>query len=170
MNWLARLQSLKSQDAPENDATNATKPQKGGFVAFVASYPGHIQKQEGGSVAFVASIPEHIQKREGAANDPTASPKDADPATKPDPDRWCWPHSTAMNTVELDTFTARTARFTDKGMGLDAAHRLADTLNRRDREQDDRRHCQECRGLSYGRCTRGMAVLDVLHRCDYFRG
>ena len=37
-------------------------------------------------------------------------------ATPPDtPDASCWPHSTAMNGAELDTFTARLARFTDRG-------------------------------------------------------
>jgi hypothetical protein len=51
-----------------------------------------------------------------------------------DPDRWCWPNSEAMTGREIDTFAARLTRFTDKGMGLDAAESVADRLMRRDRE------------------------------------
>ena len=71
-----------------------------------------------------------------AANDPAAA--------MPDPDRWCWPHSEAMNGREIDTFTARLARFTDKGVNLDDGEALADKLVTRDRESDDRRLCLEC--------------------------
>ncbi|MDO8440968.1 MAG: hypothetical protein Q7S97_07165 [Polaromonas sp.] len=53
-----------------------------------------------------------------------------------------------MNTREIDTFTARLARFTDKGLGLDDAEALADKLVKRDREPDDRRLCLECFHLS----------------------
>lgn len=117
MNWLARLKKIET--APRHDATKPTKP---GFVGFVGTPPGHIQKTEG---------------ELSAANDPT-----------PDPDHCCWPHSEAMNTREIDTFTARLARFTDKGLGLDQAEALADKLVRRDREPDDRRLCLECAHLA----------------------
>lgn len=53
-----------------------------------------------------------------------------------------------MNTVEIDAFTARLARFTDKGMSLSDAEALADKLVVRDREGDDRRLCLECVHLS----------------------
>lgn len=72
-----------------------------------------------------------------AANDPAA-----------DPDRWAWPHSEAMTGAEIDTFTARLVRFTDRGLGLDDAEALADKLVTRDRESDDRRLCLECFHLS----------------------
>ena len=72
-----------------------------------------------------------------AANDPA-----------PDPDRWAWPHSAAMNGAEIDAFTARLARFTDKGLSLDDGEALADKLVTRDRESDDRRLCLECHHLS----------------------
>lgn len=49
-----------------------------------------------------------------------------------------------MNGAEIDTFTARLARFTDKGLGLNDAEALADKLVTRDREADDRRLCLEC--------------------------
>ncbi|WP_188708581.1 hypothetical protein [Polaromonas eurypsychrophila] len=114
------LARLKKIDtAPEGDPTEPTKP---GFVGFVGTPTGHIQKTGGDSPA---------------ANDPAA-----------DPDRWCWPHSEAMTGAEIDTFTARLARFTDKGLGLGDAEALADKLVTRDRESDDRRLCLECFHLS----------------------
>lgn len=59
MSWLARL---KSQKCPDDHATKATKP---GFVGFVASLNGDIQKTEGDRIA---------------ANDPTPAPEpDANP-------------------------------------------------------------------------------------------
>lgn len=86
-----------------------------------------------------------LQKTSGdalAANDPA-----------PDPDRWAWPHSAAMTGAEIDTFTARLARFTDKGLSLEDAEALADKLVKRDRESDDRRLCLECFHLSGQSCN-----------------
>ena len=116
MKWLARLKKIEV--APNVEATQPTKP---GFVGFVAPGMASIQKNRGDSPA---------------ANDPAAA--------MPDPDRWCWPHSEAMNGREIDTFTARLARFTDKGVSLDDGEALADKLVTRDRESDDRRLCLEC--------------------------
>lgn len=104
------------------------------------------------------------------------------------PDAACWPYSTAMNGAELDTSTARLARFTDRGLILADAERLADALVRRDREQDDRRICPECKhfaghGAGSWRCENwraaGIAIrsrdaqlpVDLvvqLQRCDGF--
>jgi hypothetical protein len=68
-----------------------------------------------------------------------------------DADRWCYPDSTAMTGAEIDTFTARLSRFTDKGVIQSDAERLADLLVIRDRESDDRRLCNECLHLGgYG--------------------
>lgn len=58
-----------------------------------------------------------------------------------------WPNTQAMNPGEVDTFTARLARFTDKGVSYDDAERLADALVIRDRQGDDRRLCLECTHL-----------------------
>ena len=114
------LARLKNIDtAPKPEATEPTKP---GYVGFVAPDMAPMPKTGGDSPA---------------ANDPT-----------PDPDRWCWPHSEAMSGREIDTFTARLARFTDKGLALDDAEVLADKLVRRDRESGDRRLCLECLHLS----------------------
>jgi hypothetical protein len=66
-------------------------------------------------------------------------------AVTEDLDRWCWPHSSAMNDVEIDTFAARLHQFTDKGLARMDSEALADKLVVRDREQDDRRVCLECK-------------------------
>lgn len=105
----------KIEIAAYRDATEPTKP---GFVGFVAPHMAPVPKTNGDAPA---------------ANDPAA-----------DPDRWAWPHSEAMTVAEIDTFTARLARFTDKGLSLEDAEALADKLVKRDRELDDRRLCLEC--------------------------
>ncbi|RCX08257.1 hypothetical protein IP95_02027 [Extensimonas vulgaris] len=63
------------------------------------------------------------------------------------PDRWAWPHSSAMNGQELDTFMARQDLFQQRGTSPQDAERLADKLVIRDRGGDDRRLCLECRHL-----------------------
>ena len=110
------LARLKKIDiAPERDAAETTKRVS---VVFVAPGMAPMTNTGGDSPA---------------ANDPA-----------PDPDRWAWPHSQAMTGREIDTFTARLARFTDKGSSLEDAEALADKLVMRDRESDDRRLCVEC--------------------------
>lgn len=125
--WLARL---KNQKGPGPHATKATKTPddtpKGVFVGFVAYPPGHIQKIDG-----AAASPDTP-----AANAPTT-----------DPDRWAWPHSSAMNGQELDTLMARQDLFRQRGTSPQEAERLADKLVIRDRGGDDRRLCLECRHL-----------------------
>jgi hypothetical protein len=64
-----------------------------------------------------------------------------------DPDRWAWPHSSAMNGQEIDTLMARQALFCQRGAAPQDAERLADSLVNRDRDDDDRRLCLECRHL-----------------------
>src|SRR5574343_1131693 len=132
--WLARLKTEKASDTL---ATKPTKPPQGdempGFVGFVA-YPSAPFQKIGTGDSVV------VQPEASAAND--GSHLYISPAT--DPDRWCWPHSTAMNSGEIDTYTMRLTRFTDKGMSLEDAERLADKLVIRDREGDDQRLCLEC--------------------------
>ena len=94
-----------------------------------------------------------------------------------------------MTGAEIDTFTARLARFTDKGLSLEDAEALADKLVTRDRKSDDRRLCLECvylAGQSAGamRCTNwqragvalrakdaqsSVAPVHRLQRCDGFK-
>jgi len=78
-------------------------------------------------------------------------------------DRYCWPNSTAMNSAELDTFAARLARFTTKGLPYPEAESTADRLVQRDRDSDDRRLCTECQhlqgyGASSWRCGNWQAA------------
>lgn len=132
------------------------------------------------SVVFVAPIPVPVQKNKGVS----------DPANDqaPDPDRWCWPHTPAMNTAEIDTFTRRLASFTDRGLTMAEAEGLADRLLVRDREMDDRRTCLECphlRGAGHWRCGNGVVAgvtihltnaqlprdwVSLLQRCEGFGG
>lgn len=101
-----------------------------------------------------------------------------------DPDRHCWPHTTAMNTVEIDTFTALLHLFTRHDLDTTEAEGLADSLVKRDRDGDDRRLCLECshlrRSAGLWRCGQhqraGWAGADVpadvvklLQRCDGFK-
>ena len=145
MNWLARLKKIDI--VPETEATKPTKP---GFVGFVAPILAPMQKIEGDRAA---------------ANDGEVTVRVAS-ATDPDGD--CWPHSTAMTGSEIDTFTARLARFTDKGLIQIDAESLTDKLVQRDRDSDDRRVCLECTHLTgYGvtswRCGNWQAA-KVAHR------
>ncbi len=130
--WLARLKNEKGLNA---HATKPTKPPQGvgkaGFVGFVASPPAYLHNL-------------------GAVDSG---------ATKPD--RWCWPHSLACNSKEINTFTARLVRFTDKGLSLADAESEADRLVIRDRECDDRRLCLECthlQGTDRWRCGNWQAA------------
>jgi hypothetical protein len=155
--WLARLKNGK---APAPRPTKPTEPPQGGEMAgsvgFVVSPLGTFPKNEGeGRPAEMPAEP-HRQ----AVADAPGSPNPA-PAVALDPDRWCWPNSPAMNTREIDTFTARLARFTDKGVSLGDAERLADSLVIRDREGDHRRLCLECshlQGAGRWRCGNWRAA------------
>lgn len=144
MNWLARLK--KSAVAPETDTTKPTKP---GFVGFVGSIPAHIQKT--GADCEAANDPPdgNVTARVAAPDRLHAASLALDAVIlasgiAADPDRWCWPQSTALNTGEIDTFTARLSRFTDRGLIVAFAESLADKLVIRDREGDDRALCLEC--------------------------
>jgi hypothetical protein len=92
-----------------------------------------------------------------------------------DPDASCWPHSSAMNGAEIDTFAARLHQFTDKGLARNDGEALADKLVLRDRDQDDRRVCLECKhfvghGAGSWRCgnwqAAGVAIrIRVMRNC-----
>ena len=124
-----------------------------------------------------------------AVPSPTVLEKhDSSIAVTEDPERWCWPHSSAMNGAEIDTFAARLHYFTDKGLARNDGETLADKLVLRDRDQDDRRVCLECKhfaghGAVSWRCgnwqTAGVAIRSryvqlpadlvvQLQRCDGF--
>ncbi len=139
MNWLARLKRIDT--APERDATEPTKP---GFVGFVAPGMALMQKIERDSAA--ANDP--VKVSELAVSSEVSTLVVSPPALLDDPDRWAWPHSQAMTGREIDTFIARLARFTDKGLSPIEGEALADELVKRDRDSDDRRLCLECAHLA----------------------
>ena len=114
------LARLKNQNGPETHPTETTKTVS---VVSVGTPQGHIQKIEGAAPT--------------AAND-----------IEPDPDRDCWPHSSAMNTGEIDIMVSRVELFVGRGVPLIEATAIADSLVKRDREGDDRRVCLECAHLS----------------------
>ena len=86
------------------------------------------------------------------ANDATSPTTPASPIppapAPPDPDRWCWPHSEAMNTAELQTLLHHIGHFTRRGLSFAAAERLADQLVQAQRTADTRRTCLQCQHLS----------------------
>ena len=125
------------------------------------------------SVASVATVSvATVQKQ--AANDPAQVLAPSSPCKAAsqvaiqtpvlqDLDRWCWPHCQAMTGREIDTFTARLALFTEKGLMLDDAEALADRLVIRDREKGGRRMCLEClhlagHGAASWRCENWQAA------------
>lgn len=175
MSWLARLKTGKT---PEKDATKTTETV---FVVSEAPTLAPLQKIEAAAAAAndPAPTPTKVQmvstadSSSGAVIDigtirpPGLSAKllaaslalDAQihaagalPGNDPDGD--CWPHSRAMTGSEIDLFTARMARFTDKGVTHGDAESLADKLVVRDRDDDDRVLCLECSHLGgYGRTS-----------------
>lgn len=111
------------------------------------------------------------------------NPKEPDSEVT-DPDRHAWPHTTAMNTTEIETFIARLDQFTRHGLGYTYAERLADGLVVRDRELDDRRLCLECRHLQAAGKTWACSqwrqaemigavlptgLVELLQRCNGFK-
>ena len=88
--------------------------------------------------------------RQQAANDPGQPDLDL-PGTGSD--RYAWPHSEAMNSAEIETFTARLCLFASRGLQVDWADSFADRLTRRDREGDSRSTCLECRHLAGRTCA-----------------
>ena len=175
MSWLARLKTSKT---PEKDASKTTETV---FVVSEAPTLAPLQKIEAAAAAAndPAPTPATVQmvstadSASGAVIDigtirpPGLSAKlqaaslaldaqihAAGALPGYDPDRDCWPHSTAMKGSEIDLFTARMARFTDKGVRHADAESLVDKLVIRDRDSDDRRLCLECSHLGgYGRTS-----------------
>ena len=135
MNWLARLKKIDTP--PERGATEPTKP---GFVGFVA--PGMAPMQKTGRDSPAANDAAQVLALVASSEVSTQVVSPA--ALIADLDRWAWPHSQAMTGREIDTFTARLARFTDKGLSVVDSEALADKLMTRDRDADERRLCLEC--------------------------
>lgn len=99
----------------------------------------------------VSAMPEGLSSVLAVPSPAVMEKHDSSIAVPQDPDRWCWPHSSAMNGAEINTFLRRLQQFTGKGLARSDAEALADKLVLRDRESDDRRVCMECKNFSgYG--------------------
>lgn len=100
-----------------------------------------------------------------------------------DPDRWCWPHSSAMTGKEINAFNGRLNILSRSGFNVQVAEAMAEKLLARDRDRDDRRMCIECLHLTKRRCgnwqVAGVALsardailpmdlIGLLQRCDGF--
>jgi hypothetical protein len=124
MSWLSRLKTKQASEALPTETTKTVS------VVFVGSPGDQIGKIE------------KFDDLNAAANGPI-----------PDPDRWCWPNSPAMNGREIGIFSIRLEHLRSLGVDLDTAEKLADRLVIRDRELDDRIVCFECCHLRNGwRC------------------
>jgi hypothetical protein len=108
---------------------------KGSLRQFATVTVATVRPDRLPSVASVATVSVATAQKQ-AANDPAA--------VTHDPDRWAWPHSQAMTSREIDTFTARLHHFTRRGLQEADAETLADKLVTRDRDADERRLCLEC--------------------------
>lgn len=96
----------------------------------------------------VSAMPEGLSSV-SAVHTPAVLEKHASPTSvTEDPDRWCWPHSLALNSAEICTFAECLRKFADKGLPRADGEALADKLVERDRDRDDRRVCMECKHLT----------------------
>lgn len=129
-NWLTQLKNQKTV------GTHATKPAKPRQEGFKVGFVGLVAQQ---FISCEKINQKNIPAPAQAVNDALIKVADAD--------RWVWPHSTAMNTLEIEVFMARVVRLTDRWLCHDKAESVADKLVIRDREHDERRLCLECAGL-----------------------
>ena len=170
MSWLARLK--------KTDQTG------------VSSHPASHEdvREDPPKPAMPAAANDPAQAVGLVANPPVSTGKvstlvSSTAAVTHDPDRWCWPHSSAMTGREIDTMVERTSLFNRRGLAVLEAELLADKLVNRDREADERRLCLECSHLSRAgglRCAQwpraGLGVPGIpaglaiqLQRCDGFK-
>ena len=86
-------------------------------------------------------------------------------------DASCWPHSSAMNTAEINRMVLRIGMFQRRGLELLQAEALADRCMLRDRDSDDRRACIECKHWQFGgTCAAKQAPAEktMFQRCPAF--
>lgn len=119
----------------------------------------------------VSEKPEQLSSVLAVPSPAVLEKHDSPIAVTQDPDRWCWPYSSAMNGAEIETFAVRLHKFTDKGLARNDGETLADKLVLRDRDQDDRRVCLECKhfaghGAGSWRCGNWQAAGVAIHSRD----
>lgn len=144
--WLIRL---KNHNASGSHTTKPTKPvpdtRAGGFVGFVAPPPAHSDNSEEGFCRFRSLPVGEFQKNDAAVALPEI-PVARTPTTDRTP--WAWQQSSSMQEEqEHDRHMARQYLFCQRGASAQDALHLADSLVSRDRSDDDRRLCLECRHL-----------------------
>lgn len=126
-------------------------------------------------VANVANLANRLTQTEeisqlaalAVSRSPTAVRKGSNPLlTREQADR-C--HAPSWDDAEIQAFTERRDRLLRWGYSDHGADDLAERLTLRDREQDERRVCGECRHGRSRRCPDGAPLPgDVLHRCAGF--
>lgn len=151
MNWLTRL---KAEPSCSSHATNATTIQNVAFVAPTDEANFTTQLYPVAHLPQPALSPVQGKgKATNATNNPNVAFVAPPPAAKNKlvvqsvHNQWCWPHSIAMNSQEIDTLIVRLKEFTRKGVAFPEAELLADQLVLRDRDDDKRRLCVECHHL-----------------------
>lgn len=152
--WLARL-GVKSQErvtAPtaKTDRTPMEAPDK--------------------ALLSVLSVPKegHTQKTRTASNDEAGGGRliKGNPYLSREAADRC--HTPAWSDAEIFALTTRAVKFVRIGLRHDADN-LAELLTLRDRDNDDRRLCVECRYGRSARCPDGLPMpLSTLHRCGGF--
>lgn len=105
--------------------------------------PGGLQAV---ATLTVATLATHAAKR-GTFGPTVATVATVTVANSPgsdyDPDRWCRPHSDAMNSAEIALFIDRVALCIAQGMTEAQAEAMADSLVQRDRHPEDWREAFE---------------------------
>ena len=99
-------------------------------------------------IVAASAMPKPLSSVLAVASPTILEKHDSSAVVTEDPDRWCWPCSSAMSGLEIGTFETRLHKFTEKGLARKYGEVLADKLVLRDRESDDRRVCLECQHLA----------------------
>ena len=133
--WAQRAKAAISQKG-QNGTVNTDETAVARLLT-VSSVPAVAVTELPELLSTVLSVPSHaiLEKHDSSI------------AVTVDPDRWCWPHSPAMNGAEIETFQVRLHLLTQKGLANKDAEALANKLMFRDRDLDDRRVCLECKHL-----------------------
>ena len=178
IDWAARAKAELATDPVGGTARTDESP-----VTSVSSAPPAAVGRIPSALLRVSSVlsvaPAHLPANDDFCLRATAKLArcSGNPFMTPDQGDEC--HEGGWDDAEIDTFMARSKRFSVNGRS-DAEH-LAERLTLRDRQADDRRMCVECRELeASGRCAaarRGAFISanrrlepapNVLTRCPAF--
>jgi len=149
IDWAARAKAEFSKNpANPSDKTDESR------VSSVSSVPSgrfcgnHAPLSPISAVLSVA--PPGFSENHGVRAAPPTERKSGNPYMTPEQGDEC--HADGWNDAEIETFTARSARFI--AMGRADAEHVAERLTLRDRQLDRRRMCLECDELETdGRCA-----------------